>query len=178
MITKIRIHGRGGQGAVTFAHMIAMAATYEGKYGQSSQGQTWDRRGTPIEGYARIGDQPIRERGFILDPDYVVLLDPTLVGAVDLEAGLGNQGVIIANSDKPLNLKHRASYVDATNIALKKLGAPITNTVMLGAFAAVTQLVNLDSIENGVRDMLGKKFPEQIIRRNLEAVKLAYQEVK
>lgn len=100
MITKIRIHGRGGQGAVTFAHMIAMAATYEGKYGQSSQGQTWDRRGTPIEGYARIGDQPIRERGFILDPDYVVLLDPTLVGAVDLEAGLGNQGVIGIERDR------------------------------------------------------------------------------
>src|SRR3990167_5526711 len=153
MITKIRIHGRGGQGAVTFAHMIAMAATYDKKYGQSSQAQTWDRRGTPIEGYARIGDKPIRERGFVMDPDYVVLLDSTLVGAVDLEAGFGNQGAIIANADKPLNFKHRASYVDATHIALEKLNAPITNTVMLGAFAAVTGLVSLESIEKGVRNM-------------------------
>ena len=153
MITKIRIHGRGGQGAVTFAHMIAMAATYDKKYGQSSQAQTWDRRGTPIEGYARIGDKPIRERGFIMDPDYVVLLDPTLVGGVDLEAGLGKHGVIIANSDKSLTFEHQASYVDATTIALEKLGTPITNTVMLGAFAAVTGLVSLESIEKGVRNM-------------------------
>ena len=69
---RIRIHGRGGQGAVTFAHMLCLSATEEGKFGQSSQGQSWDRRGTPMEGYARIGDKPISERGFIVEPDYVV----------------------------------------------------------------------------------------------------------
>lgn len=172
---RIRIHGRGGQGAVTFAHMLSLAATFEGKYGQSSQGQTWDRRGTPIEGYARISDRPITERGFILEPDYVVILDPTIVAAVNPEVGLQDKGEIIANSPRSLPLRHKVHHVDATSIALERLGAPITNTVMLGAFAAATHLVTLDSIEKGVRTILGKKRTEETIQRNLEAVKAAYE---
>lgn len=175
---RIRIHGRGGQGAVTFAHMLSLAATVEAKYGQSSQGQSWDRRGTPIEGYARISDRPITERGFILEPDYVVILDPTIIGAVNTEAGLVEKGEIIANSSKELSLKHKVYHVDATSIALEKLGAPITNTVMLGAFAAATGLVTLDSVEKGVRMILGKKFSESLIEGNLEAVREAYRVVK
>lgn len=159
---------------MTFAHMLSMAATFEGKYGQSSQGQSWDRRGTPIEGYARIGDQPITERGFILEPDYVVILDPTIVAAVNPESGLSEKGAVIANSPRTLPLRHRVHHVDATSIALEKLGTPITNTVMLGAFAAATGLVSLASIEKGVRAILGKKRTEETIQRNLEAVRAAY----
>ena len=174
---RIRIHGRGGQGSVTFAHMLCLAATEEGKFGQSSQGQTWDRRGTPMEGYARIGHKPISERGFIIEPDYVVVLDPTIVGAVNLEAGLRDDGKIIANSPVCLEFKRQSVCVDATSIALDKMNAPITNTAMLGAFAGASGLISLDSAEKGVRAMLGKKFSEEIIKKNIEAVKTAFQEV-
>ena len=175
---RIRIHGRGGQGSVTFAHMLCLAATEEDKFGQSSQGQTWDRRGTPMEGYARIGDRPISERGFIIEPDYVVVLDPTIVGAVNLEAGMKDDGKIIANSPVCLEFKHQSVCVDATSIALEKMKTPITNTAMLGAFTGVTGLISLDSAEKGVRAMLGKKFSEDIIKKNIDAVRAAFQEVQ
>ena len=175
---RIRIHGRGGQGAVTFAHMLCLAATEENKFGQSSQGQTWDRRGTPMEGYARIGDKPISERGMILEPDYVVVLDPTIVGGVNLEAGLKDDGKIIVNSPVDIKFKHQSVCIDATSIALDKLKVPITNTAMLGAFAGVSGLISLDSAEKGVRQMLGKKFREEKIINNLEAVRAAFEGVK
>lgn len=175
-MVRIRIHGRGGQGAVTFAHMVCLAAIEEGKFGQSSQGQTWDRRGTPMEGYARIGDKPISERGFILEPDYVVVLDPTIVGAVNLEAGLNDEGMIIVNSPVELKLKHKAFFIDATSIALDTLKAPITNTAMLGAFAGLTGLISLDSAEKGMRQMLEKKFSEDVVNNNIEAVRTAFKE--
>ena len=173
---RIRIHGRGGQGAVTFAHMLCLAATEQGMHGQSSQGQSWDRRGTPMEGYARIGDRPIAERGFIVEPDFVVVLDNTIVGAVNLEAGIKEGGKILINSPVKIELKHKTYTIDATSIALSKLKAPITNTAMLGAFAGMSGLINLDSAEKSVRKMLGKKFAEKIIINNIEAVKAAYSE--
>jgi len=175
---RIRIHGRGGQGAVTFAHMLCLAATEEGKFGQSSQGQTWDRRGTPMEGYARIGDKPISERGLIVEPDYVIVLDPTIVSAVNLEAGMKEDGKVIVNSPVDLKFNHQSICIDATSIALKELNAPITNTAMLGAFAGISDLIKLDSAEKGVREMLGKKFSEEVIQNNIEAVKAAFEEVK
>jgi len=175
---RVRIHGRGGQGAVTFAHMLCLAATEEGKFGQSSQGQTWDRRGTPMEGYARIADKTISERGAIVEPDYVVVLDPTIVGAVNLEAGLKKDGKIIINSPVKLKFNHESVCIDATSIALDKLKAPITNTAMLGAFAGMSGLISLDSAERGVREMLRKKFREEIIINNMEAVRAAFKEGK
>ncbi|KAF0121133.1 MAG: pyruvate ferredoxin oxidoreductase gamma subunit [bacterium] len=175
---RIRIHGRGGQGAVTFAHMLCLSATEEGKFGQSSQGQSWDRRGTPMEGYARIGNRPISERGFIVEPDYVVVLDSTIVGAVNLEAGMKDDGKVIVNSPVDLKFKHQSFCIDATSISLDKLKAPITNTAMLGAFAGATGLVCLDSVERGVRQILGKKFSEEVITNNIEAVRAAFNEVK
>lgn len=173
---RIRVHGRGGQGSVTFAHMLCLAATCEDKFVQSSQGQTWDRRGTPMEGYARIGDKPISERGLIIEPDYVVVLDPTIVTAVNVEAGMKDNGILVVNSPVDLKFKHQSFCIDATSIALKKLKSPITNTTMLGAFASVTDLIRLDSAEKGVEQMLGKKFPSEVIQNNIEAVRAAFKE--
>lgn len=174
----VRVHGRGGQGAVTFAHILAMAATFEGKYGQSSQGVVIERRGTPIEGYARIGCRPIAERGMITDPDYVVVIDPLVAKAVNVEAGLAEEGMIIANLPSELKFHHPCVFLDATSIALEILGAPITNTVMLGAFVAATGLVSLDSIEKGTRFIMGKKVAQEMIEKNLRAVRRAYEEVR
>ncbi len=173
---KIRIHGRGGQGAVTFAHMLCLAATYEDKFVQSSQGQTWDRRGTPMEGYARIGDKPISERGLITEPDYVVVLDPTIITAVNVEAGIKEDGMLIVNSPVDFQFKHKSFCIDATSIALDNLKSSITNTTMLGAFAGVTHLISLDSAEKGVTQMLSKKFSTEVIKNNIGAVKAAFKE--
>jgi len=178
MMIGIRIHGRGGQGAVTFGHIISVAATYEGKYGQSSQALTIERRGAPATGFARIGDRPIVERGMVTFPDYVVVIDPGMIRAVDVEAGLAKDGLVVVNTLVDPKLKHRCVYLDATSIALDVLKRPITNTVMLGAFVAATNLVSIDSIDKGTRFFLGKKVPEKLIELNIKAIHRAYEEAK
>lgn len=174
----IRVHGRGGQGAVTFAHILSMSATFEGKYGQSSQAPTIERRGAPTQGYARIGDRPIAERGMIANPDYVVSIDPTLVDAVDLEMGLAEDGMLVVNSSEKPDLKHDCAYFDATSIALDVIKRPITNTVMLGGFVAATDLVSIENIIKGARFILSKKLPDDILEKNIVAIRRAYEEVK
>jgi len=173
----IRIHGRGGQGAVTFGHIISLAATFEGKYGQSSQALTIERRGAPTQGFARIGDRPIAERGMISNPDYVAVLDPMLVKAADVEAGMSDRGMVVVNSPVQVELKHPCVCFDGTSIALEVLGRPITNTVMLGGFVAATQLVKLESIEKGARFVFEKHLPQETLEKNLVAIRRAYEEV-
>ena len=173
----IRIHGRGGQGAVTFAHILSVAATYEGKYGQSCQGLTIERRGAPSMGFARIGDRPIAERGAISRPDYVVVIDPTVIKGADVEAGMPENGLLVINSPVDPKLKHKCVYLDATGIALDIIGRPITNTVMLGAFSAATDLVSIDSIEKGARFILSKKAAEDKVDANIRAIRKAYDTV-
>ena len=151
----IRVHGRGGQGAVTFAHILSVAATYEGKYGQSCQGLTIERRGAPSMGFARIGDKPIAERGAISSPDYVVVI----------------------NSPVDPGMKHKCIYLDATGIALDIIKRPITNTVMLGAFSAASNLVSIDNIEKGARFILGKKASDDVVESNVKAIRRAYDTV-
>jgi pyruvate ferredoxin oxidoreductase gamma subunit len=173
----IRIHGRGGQGAVTFAHIISMAATFEGRHGQSSQALTIERRGAPTQGFARIGDRPISERGMISNPDFVAVLDPMLVKAANVEAGLAEEGMVVVNSPVQVALKHTCVCFDATSIALEVLGRPITNTVMLGGFVAATNLVKLESVEKGARFVFEKHLPKEILENNITAIHRAYEEV-
>ena len=174
---QIRVHGRGGQGAVTFAHILCASATYDGKYGQSCMAATVERRGAPVEAYGRIGNKPIAERGVILAPDYVVVLNSQLMKTVNVETGMKDNGKLIINSPKALELKHEATYLDATNIAVELLKTPITNTVMLGAFAAATGLVSLDSLEKGIRLILAR-FSKDKLELNIKAIKAGYEEVK
>ncbi len=174
---QVRIHGRGGQGAVTFSHILCASATYDGKYGQSCMAPTVERRGAPVEAYGRIGDKPIAERGVVLAPDFVVVLNPMLATAVNVEAGVGDSGKLVVNSAKDLGLNHEATYIDATSIAFDILKLPITNTVMLGALSAATGLISLDSIEKGARLMLSR-FSEEKLNSNIEAIRAGYEEVK
>jgi pyruvate ferredoxin oxidoreductase gamma subunit len=174
----IRVHGRGGQGAVTFAHILSVAATYEGKYGQSCQALTIERRGAPSMGFARIGDRPIAERGAISRPDYVVVIDPFVLKATDVEEGMAEEGLVVINSPVDPGLKHKCTYIDATSIALDIIKRPITNTVMLGAFAAASDLVAIESIEKGAHFILGKKASDDIVEMNIRAIKRAYDTVR
>ncbi|MEB3787794.1 MAG: 2-oxoacid:acceptor oxidoreductase family protein [Desulfurococcales archaeon] len=181
MLYEIRWHGRGGQGAVTAAVILAKAAIYEGKHAQAYPEFGAERRGAPVRAYTRISDKPIRTRSPILKPDIVVVLDRSLPPSLFL-SGLKPQGTLIMNT--PLSPGEAASKlgieglyrvytVDATRIALEKLGAPIVNTAMVGALAAVTGLVGLESIEWAIVDTL----PGKVAEKNIQAVREAFERV-
>ena len=175
---KVRVHGRGGEGAVTFAHILCASVRFDGKFGLSCMSPAAERRGAPVEAYGRISDRRIAERGNIAKPDIVTVLNPALTQAVNVEAGMPEGGKLIVNARKDLGLSHATVYLDATAIAMRILEVPITNTVMLGAFAAATGLVTLESLEKGMRLILSSRFSEEKLQRNLEAIRAGYEEVK
>ena len=157
---EIRIHGRGGQGAVIASKVLAAAVFQEGKYVQSFPAFGVERRGAPVMAFTRIDAQPIRIRCQIYEPDHIIVLDPTLLEAVDVTAGLKDGGWILINSELDpsafqLPDKYQVVTVDASSIAIKyRLGpstAPIVNTAILGAFARVTGLVSLAALSEAVR---------------------------
>ena len=138
-----------------------------------------------MRGFTRISDAPIRLHCTIDSPDVVVVLDDTLLEAVDVCAGLASGGTVVVNTVlKPENIKERMSVpesklftVNATQIALDEIGRPIPNTPMLGALIKATGILEIDTIYNDVKHKLGKKFTRQIIDGNINAVKRAYEEV-
>ena len=173
---EIRFHGRGGQGAVTAAEILAKAAFEDGKYCQAFPFFGAERKGAPVMAFTRISDKQIRRRYQVYNPDYVIVLDDTLLESVDVLSGLKEGGKLIINSKNDVNLGENVEthFIDATGIALDILGVPIVNTVMLGAFAKVTGEVTLDSIVNMTKDT----FPGKIGEKNAEATKIAYEKVK
>ena len=175
---EIKCLGRGGQGSVTMARVIAYAACIEGKFGQCTQDVAGIRRGAEMAGYAQIGDERVADRGIVILADYLVVLDSGLAETADLDSQLKDNGKLIVNSSNDLTFKHPSVCVDATAFALKYLGAPITNTTMMGAFSAVTGLVSLESIEEAAKEMILKKQSEDKIKANMEAIRKTYDEVK
>lgn len=172
---EIRFHGRGGQGAVTAAEILAKAAFEDGKYCQAFPFFGAERKGAPVMAFSRIHDKPIRRRYQVYNPDYVVVLDETLLEAVDIVSGLKEGGKVIVNTEEDLKLDSVEVYtIDATGIALDTLGVPIVNTVMLGAFAKVTGEVTLDSIIKITKET----FPGKIGEKNATAAEIAYEQVK
>jgi len=179
---EIRIHGRGGQGAVIASTVLAAAVFKEGRYVQSFPAFGVERRGAPVVAFTRIDDQPVRIRCQIYEPDHIIVLDPTLLEAVDVTAGLKEGGWIIINSEQDpaafaLPAKFRVATVDAQSIAIKyRLGpksAPIVNTAILGAFAKATGIVSLEALAEAVREAVPIK-PEE----NVAATREAYLQVR
>ena len=173
---EVRFHGRGGQGVVTSANLLAMAAFKEGKYCQAFPFFGTERRGAPVVAFCRIDDKFIRTREQVYEPDYVVVLDPTLLKVIDVTEGLKEDGMLIMNTNKEvkLNTKAKIKRVDATKIALEVIGKPFVNAPMIGALIGATNLVKLDSLLEAIKE----RFPEEIAKKNIEAVKRAYGEVK
>jgi len=172
---EIRFHGRGGQGAVTAAEILAKAAFEDGKYCQAFPFFGAERKGAPVMAFSRIHDKPIRRRYQVYNPDYVVVLDETLLEAVDIVSGLKEGGKVVINTEEDLMLDSvEVHTIDATGIALETLGVPIVNTVMLGAFAKVTEEVSLDSIIKITKET----FPGKIGEKNATAAEIAYEQVK
>jgi pyruvate ferredoxin oxidoreductase gamma subunit len=176
---QIRIHGRGGQGVVTAAELIAMAAFAGGKQAQAFPAFGVERTGAPIEAYARIADSPIQTRQHIYRPDVLIIQDVTLLPTVKLNEGCHDQTIVIINTaqDKArlrLDLPEKNIYpIDATRIALSIIGKNIANTVILGAFAKVTGLITLRSLKQAVREKFSGKGAE-IVNKNIKAVEQAY----
>jgi len=175
---EIRFHGRGGQGSVTSAELLALAAIGEGKYAQAFPSFGPERRGAPVVAFCRISEQPIRIRANIYEPDIVVVLDPTLLKIVNVAAGLKSSGIVVTTSkDSPemvreiLGIKNRIAVVDAIKIAMEVLGLPITNTAMLGSLIRAADLVKKESFISPLKERFGR-----IAEKNIAAFDRAYQD--
>ncbi|MFQ6092794.1 MAG: 2-oxoacid:acceptor oxidoreductase family protein [bacterium] len=181
-MVEIRIHGRGGQGAVVASQVLATALFKEDKCVQSFPTFGVERRGAPVAAFTRVDDRQIRLRCEIYEPDHLMVLDPTLIEAVDITSGLKENGWIVINSDKRpeefcLPPKFRVATVDANAIAVKhRLGtrtAPIVNTALLGAFSRATGLVSIDAVVEAVKEEVPFNREE-----NAAACREAYDAVK
>lgn len=174
---EIRFHGRGGQGAVTSAELFAQAAILEGKYAQAFPSFGPERRGAPVVAFCRIDEQPVYLRTKINEPDIVVVLDPSLLGVVDVAAGLKDRGVLVINSRKEphhfmMKKLSQAATIKATPLAMDILKRPITNTIMLGALAKTTTVVKVESLI----DAIESRFDAKNAARNVQALQKAFAE--
>lgn len=176
-MVEIRFHGRGGQGAVTAANLLADAAIREGKYAQAFPHFGAERRGAPVVAFARISDRPIEIHSRIKHPDIIVVLDPRIFDLVNVADGLKPGGIVVANSTVRRVEGYTNYCVDATGIA-RRLGLvisgwPVVNTTMLGALVRATGIVSLDSILGVVRENFRGKLGEVNSRAVLEAYESA-----
>lgn len=179
MMIEIRIHGRGGQGSVTAAELLAVAAFDDGREAQAFPAFGVERRGAPVMAFCRISDGPIRIRSQIYAPDYVIVQDPTLLEAVDVLSGLKENGTVLINSERPaaelgLDTKARVVTFPATQIALEELGRPIMNTAIMGAFAGISGAISFEAIERSIRH----RFSDELAERNVKAARRAYELMK
>lgn len=178
-LIEIRWHGRGGQGAVTSAELMAQAAISEGKYAQAFPSFGPERRGAPVQAFNRIDSkEPVRIRADINEPDVVVVLDPGLLSFVNVTSGLKKNGMVVINTRKTaeqikseFKIKHPVATVNATRIAREQLGVPIVNTTMLGALIKATGAVKKESILAPLEKRFGR-----LGERNIKAMETAYKE--
>ena len=176
---EIRWHGRGGQGAVTSAELVAQAAIIEDRFGQAFPSFGPERRGAPVVAFVRVSNtEPIRIRAEITQPDVVVVLDPGLLPVVNVAAGLKSEGTVIVNTRKTpeqireeFKLGYRLATVNATKIAKEVLGVNIVNTTMVGALLKATGIVKIESITEPLKSRFGK-----IADKNYASMKRAYEE--
>ncbi len=174
----IRFHGRGGQGSVTSAELLAQAAISEGKYAQAFPAFGPERRGAPVQAFVRVdASKPIRVRAEVTDPDVVVILDPGLLSIVNVTSGLKEDGMLVVNAraadDIAPEIRKRwpVAVIDATRIARELLGVPIVNTTMLGALVKATGIVKLESLFGPLQKRFGR-----IAEKNTNAMKKAFAE--
>ena len=178
-LIEIRWHGRGGQGAVTSAELLAQAAISEDQYAHAFPSFGPERRGAPVLSFVRISRQePIRIRAEITEPDVVVVLDPGLLPIINVTSGLKDDGLVVINTRKQaeqirreFGINQSIATVNATKIAREILGVPITNTTMVGAVIKATGVVKLDSLLEPLKQRFGR-----LAERNFEAMKRAYDE--
>jgi pyruvate ferredoxin oxidoreductase gamma subunit len=183
-VFAVRIHGRGGQGAVTAAELLSVAAFDEGRHAQAFPTFGSERTGAPVVAFCRIDDRPIRLHEPVTDPDALVVQDPTLLHQVDLFAGLQADGFLVINTSASFEALGLTELVErltpghvvavpATEIAREHLGRPLPNAALLGALAALTGQVSLRAVCDAIRD----RFPGQVGEGNARAAGAAYDHV-
>jgi len=181
-VFQVRIHGRGGQGVVSAAEMLSVAAFREGKHAQAFPSFGSERMGAPVMAFCRIDDQPIRLRDPVTHPHALIVQDPTLLHQVDLFSGLDSAGYILINSSRGFEELGIAEFirsfpadhvrtVAATELAMKHIGRPLPNAVLLGGFAAVSGVIKLESVVAAIRE----KFPGRVGEANAAAAREAYE---
>lgn len=179
---QIRIHGRGGQGVVTGAEMLSVAAFLEGRHAQAFPSFGSERTGAPVVAFCRIADKEIRLREPILEPDCLIVQDPTLFKVIDVFAGLKPEGYVLVNTNKTFGElqiqkivdalpKRHAVIVPATELAWKHVGRPLPNAALLGAFAALTGLVHFESVKQAIAEA----FPGKTGEANIAAAQDAHE---
>jgi pyruvate ferredoxin oxidoreductase gamma subunit len=184
-VFQVRIHGRGGQGVVTAAELLSLAAFADGRFAQAFPTFGSERMGAPVISFCRIDDSPIRSREPVVEPDALVVQDATLVHQVDLFAGLGAEAYVVINTARALDelgldklvRRFRAERVvglPASDMAREHLGRPLPNAVLLGALAAVTGVVSLQSLTAAIRD----RFPGETGTRNAAAAAAGFADAR
>ena len=179
---QVRIHGRGGQGVVSGAEMLSVAAFLEGRYAQAFPSFGSERMGAPVMAFCRIDDREIRLREPVLEPDALIVQDPTLLHQVDLFNGVASQAWVLVNSARSVQAlglvglsheprKFRLFTLPATELARKHVGRAVPNVPLLGGFAALTGVIGIGSLVRAIRE----KFPEEIAKRNVAAANEAYE---
>ncbi len=182
---QIRIHGRGGQGVVSAAEMLSVAAFLEDRHAQAFPSFGSERMGAPVTAFCRIDDQEIRLREPVMQPDALIIQDPTLLHQVDLFAGLDTRGYLLINTRRKYSDLGLGEYVKrfpphhictapGSELALKHIGRPLPNAALLGSFAAITRRVRLASILAAIR----QKFPGEVGERNAAAAAEAYNSIR
>jgi len=186
---QIRIHGRGGQGVVTAAEMLSIAAFEQGRHAQAFPSFGSERTGAPVIAYCRIDDAPIRLREPILAPDVLIVQDPTLLHQVDVFQGLQPDGYVLINSRRSFHdlgladieqryRRERLVTLPASEIALRNVGRPLPNAVLLGGFAALSGLVSLDAVEHAIRAKFAGKVADNNVAAAAEAFAFIRREVQ
>jgi len=181
---QVRIHGRGGQGVVTAAEMLSVAAFGEGRHAQAFPSFGSERMGAPVVSFCRISDREIRLREPIMEPDALIIQDPTLLHQADVFAGFKQDGYLLINTTKTLSelgvdgllesfIHDRICTVPATEIGIKHIGRPIPNVPLLGGFAAIAGVIRLASVIKAING----KFSGKIAEGNIAAATEAYQVV-
>jgi len=186
-ILEIRWHGRGGQGTVTAAKVLAEASMAEGKNVQAFPEYGPERMGAPLRAYNRVSVKPMTIHCQVTNPAVVAVVDPTLLDTVDVTDGATSDAVFIVNTPadpKELRLKlklkktQKVFSVDANKISIETIGRTMPNTPMLGAVVKATGVIKLDTLLKDIKSSFGKKFAEKIIQNNMDAASRAYKEVK
>lgn len=183
---QMRWHSRGGQGAKTACDFFTQVAISEGKYSQAFPEYGPERSGAPMRSYTRVSSEPIKLHSAVYIPDAVIILDPTLIGMVDVWQGLSEESTILINTrlspDEARKEFHvergKVFTIDATTISLDELGRNIPNMPMVGALVKVTGLVQLDNVIEGLRKTFSGKFGKEVVEKNVKAINRAYEEVK
>jgi pyruvate ferredoxin oxidoreductase gamma subunit len=174
---EIRIHGRGGQGVRTTAHILGRAAFLSGYETQDFAIYGAERRGAPVASFCRIDKTRILTRGYVFNPDAVIVLDPTISREAIL-GGTRKDTLVIVNSERPMSKFMGSVFVDATRIALDTIGRPIPNVAILGCFLKIAKLFPIEKLKEAVKDELEEAGHKEAIKGNIKACERCWNEVK